>query len=122
MFDEREPKAFWVYPPATVNAALMVNYSATPTDLVPPADGSDYTAVVGNLSVPDQLSNCILDYMLYRCYMKDSEYAGDPARSEAFYVKYANALGIDIKATVAVAPNPRGNPNTKPGAAPVTGA
>jgi len=122
MYDPREPKAFWVYPPATAAAALMVNYSATPTDLIIPADGSDYSAVTGNVSVPDQNANSLLDFILYRAYMKDSEYAGDPQRSQAYYTLFANALGIDIKGTVAVGPTSRGNPNTRPGGAPAAGA
>ena len=49
--------------------------------------------------------------MLYRAYTKDSEYAGNAARAQAHYAAFANALGIEIKATVAVGPNPVGNPN-----------
>ena len=51
------------------------------------------------------------DYVLYRAYTKDSEYAGNAARAQAHYAAFANALGVEIKATVAVAPNPVSNPN-----------
>ena len=42
---------------------------------------------------------------------KDSQYAGNEARAQARYAAFANALGIEIKATVAVAPQSVGNPN-----------
>ena len=55
--------------------------------------------------------------MLYRAYTKDSEYAGNAARAQAHYGAFANALGVEVKATLAVGPNPVGNPN-RPAIAP----
>jgi hypothetical protein len=114
MFDPRDPRVFYVYPPATTNAQLDIVYAAYPTDIVEPADGSLYTAVSGNISLPDIYGNVLQDYVLYRAYTKDSEYAGNAQRAQAHYATFANALGIEIKATVAVAPNPVGNPNRNP--------
>jgi hypothetical protein len=51
------------------------------------------------------------DYILYRAYTKDSDYAGNAARAQSAYAAFANALGIEIKATVMVAPQSAGNPN-----------
>jgi hypothetical protein len=49
--------------------------------------------------------------MLYRAYSKDSEYAGNAQRAQNHYSAFANALGIEVQATVGIAPNPAGNPN-----------
>ncbi|MDR0215546.1 MAG: hypothetical protein LBJ15_16310 [Comamonas sp.] len=111
MYDPREPKAFWVYPPALEVAKLEINYSATPTDIVEPAPGSDYQAVEGNISVADIYANALLDYMLYRVYLKDADYAGNGARAQAHYAAFATALGIELKTTLAAAPVSVGNPN-----------
>jgi hypothetical protein len=112
MFDPRDPKVFYVYPPAAVSgAAVDLVYSALPTDIAEPAAGTDFGAVTGNISVPDIYSNALQDYVLYRAYTKDSQYAGNEARAQARYAAFANALGIEIKATVAVAPSAAGNPN-----------
>lgn len=113
MYDPRDPKTFYVYPPATTSAQLDIVYAAYPTDITEPADGALYTAVTGNISLPDIYGNAILDYILYRAYMKDSEYAGNAQRAQAHYAAFNNALGNEIKATVAVAPNPVGNPNRR---------
>lgn len=119
MYDPREPRVFYVYPPAAaVNAAVEVTYASVPGDILEPADGALYTAIAGNIGVPDIYGNAVQDYVLYRAYTKDSEYAGNAARAQAHYAAFANALGVEIKATVAVAPNPTGNPNR----APMTGA
>jgi hypothetical protein len=112
MFDPRDPKVFYVYPPAAASgAAVDLVYSALPTDIAEPAAGTDFGAVTGNISVPDIYSNALQDYVLYRAYTKDSQYAGNEARAQARYAAFANALGIEIKATVAVAPSAAGNPN-----------
>lgn len=104
MFDPRDPKTFYVYPPALATAQLEIMYSGVPTDITEPADGAIYTAVTGNLSVPDIYANAILDYVLYRAYSKDSEFAGNEQRSQIHYTAFANSLGMEIKATLAVQP------------------
>ena len=111
MFDPRDPRVFYVYPPALATMQLDIVYSAYPTDITEPADGALYTAVTGNISLPDIYGNAVLDFVLYRCFMKDSEYAGNVQRAQAHYAAFANTLGIEVRATIAVAPNPVGNPN-----------
>ena len=112
MYDPREPRVFYVYPPAAaMGAAVDLSYAAMPADIAEPSEGALYTSVTGNLGVPDIYGNAVQDYVLYRAYTKDSEYAGNAARAQAHYGAFANALGVEVKATVAVAPNPTGNPN-----------
>lgn len=111
MYDPRDPRVFYVYPPATALAQVDIVYSSYPSDITEPADGALYSAVTGNISVPDIYGNVLGDYILYRAYTKDSEYAGNAGRAQAHYTAFANALGIEIKGTTGVAPNPSGNPN-----------
>jgi hypothetical protein len=111
MFDPRDPKTFYVYPPAGAGASVDLVYAAYPTDIVEPADGALYTAVSGNTSLPDIYGNALGDYVLYRAYTKDSEYAGNAQRAVNHYTAFANSLGIELKATLAVAPVTEGNPN-----------
>lgn len=111
MYDPRDPRVFYVYPPALNTTELDIVYSAYPVDIVEPADGAAYTAVSGNISLPDIYSNVLQDYILYRAYSKDSEYAGNAQRAQNHYTAFANALGVEVQATVGVAPNPAGNPN-----------
>lgn len=110
MFDARDPKTFYVYPPATAQAQLEVMYSAYPTDIVEPAAGSTFADVTGNLSLPDIYADDVLNLLLYRCYSKDSEYAGNAERAAAYLNVATASLGAEIAATMAVAPQ------AKPGA------
>lgn len=114
MFDPRDPTAFYVYPPATANAKLEVLYSKYPEDVAEPTTGDTYEDVTGNIDLPDIYGNVLQDYILYRSYTKDSEYAGNAERAQMHYAAFANALGIEIRATVAAAPTTTGNPNAAP--------
>lgn len=111
MFDPREPRVFHVYPPATTSASLDVMVADYPTNISEPADGGTYSDFSGDMDLPDIYSNVLHDYICYRCYAKDAEYAGNEARAAAFYAGFANALGIEIKGTLMLAPTTRGNPN-----------
>ena len=103
-YDPRVPTEFFVYPPATGGNSLVGAFSVNPTDIVEPADGALHTAVVGDVAVIDALANCLQDYILYRAYTKDSEYAGNGARAQGHYAAFANALGIEVKGTMGVMP------------------
>ena len=116
-YDPRVPTEFFVYPPAAAGATLVGAYSVNPADVAEPADGSLYTAVAGNVAVIDALVNGLQDYILYRAYTKDSEYAGNGARAQAHYTAFANALGLEVKGTMGVMPSTLRKVQT--GAAPV---
>lgn len=103
-YDPRDPKVFYVYPPATTDASLEINYSAFPTDVTEPADGSDFTDVAGDIDIPDIYGNVLIDYILYRAYTKDSEYAGNAQRAQAHYGAFSNALGVELQGTSGAAP------------------
>lgn len=105
IFDEEDPRAFYVYPPATALAQLELVYSAYPVDVAVPASGGDFTTVTGNISIADIYGNVLLDYILYRAYLKDSEFAGNVQRAIAYQQSYGAALGLEIKGTFAVSPN-----------------
>lgn len=102
-FDPRDPTAFYVYPPATTSAQLEIVYSAYPTAIDAPA-GDTHSSVTGNIGVSDMYANALLDYVLYRAYAKDAEYAGTEGRARAHYAAFAASMGIEIQGTAATAP------------------
>jgi hypothetical protein len=105
MYDPRDPKVFYVYPPAaSTGASVELVYSAYPSDITEPADGALYTAVTGNISLPDIYGNVLADYILYRAYTKDSEYAGNAQRAQAHYGAFQAALTTEMAGTTGVAP------------------
>lgn len=103
-YDPRDPRSFYVYPPAAAGVAVNAVFAVYPEDVAEPADGSTHEDVVGEIAVPDIFANALLDFILYRAYLKDSDYAGNGARAQAHYGAFAGALGIEAKATVGVGP------------------
>lgn len=104
MYDPRDPRAFMVYPPAAAGASVEGTYSAMPVDITEPSPGALYTAVTGSLGVPDIYANALQDYVLARCFMKDSEYAGNAQRAQAHYQLFATALSVELKGTMSFGP------------------
>lgn len=112
MYDIRDPKVFYVYQPALMGASLDIVYSAIPTDISEVAEGSLYDVVTGNISVPDIYANAMVDFALFKIYLKDAEYAGNAARAQNHYTMFGNALGTEFKSLSAFSPTSKGNPNT----------
>lgn len=104
-YDPRNPKVFYVYPPAASSgASVEIVYSAYPTDIAEPADGAQYTAISGTISIPDIYANPLADYVLYRAYTKDTEFAGNAARAQAHYGAFTAALNAELSGTAGVTP------------------
>lgn len=102
MFDPRDPKTFYVYPQAPAGAWYVeLVYSSSPTDMASAADG----AHSGTLSVDDVYSNALLDYVLYRAYSKDAEYAANGQLAVVHYQAFANSLGVKTQNEIARNPN-----------------
>lgn len=105
-FDQLDPRAFYVYPPANgTTTSIEIIFSAYPTDVAEPAAGSEYTAVTGNIGISDIYGNALLDYVMYRAYMKDADFAGNPQRAMSHYSAMATSLGVELKGTMMASPN-----------------
>lgn len=105
VFDDRMPVHFWVYPPALTTSQLEVAYAAVPTPhaLTEAQLGNAGTADPINLD--DSYANAILDYILYRSFLKDVEYAANTQRAVAHYQAMAASLGVRTKIEFAQSPN-----------------
>jgi hypothetical protein len=91
VYNPIDPKAFYVYPyPSGGGHTIEIIYSSSPSDITI----SDFTSDTDTITLDDIYANAILDYMLYRAYQKDSEYAGDIQKAAVYYSSFQNALGI----------------------------
>jgi hypothetical protein len=104
MFDARQPRDFFVYPPATTAARLEVAYAQVPTPhtLTDEQLGNAATAEV--IRIDDSFANALLDYVLYRAYTKDSEQPANAQRAVAHYQAFQNSLGVSAQANAASQP------------------
>jgi hypothetical protein len=105
VYDPADPKNFYVYPKAATGThSLEIVYSSAPSEIVI----SNFTSDTTVIALDDVYGNCILDYVLYRSYQKDSEFAGNAQRAMMHYQSFANALGVKTQADGATTPMPTG--------------
>lgn len=88
IYDERNPKTFYLYPGVVVSTILTVVYSkAPPTITMATNDASEL------ISLDDIYVNAIIEWIMYRCYMKDAEYAANPNKSMMHQNAFKTQLG-----------------------------
>lgn len=104
MFDPKLPKEFMVYPPATSAAELEVVYSSVPAAHTLTEAQLTNAATADVIEIDDSYANAILDYMLYRAYSKDAEYAANAQRAVAHYQAMQSSLGVKTASDGAVQP------------------
>jgi hypothetical protein len=87
VYEENDPRSFYVYPGISGAAYLEVVYSGNPTTVV----------LGGDISIPDIWANAITNYVMYMAYKKDSEHAGNRQRSaDEFQVFQASVTGKEL--------------------------
>jgi hypothetical protein len=104
-FDPRQPKEFFVYPPATTSAEVEVVYTDAPgshslseSDLDPAGSNTEV------IKLDDIYMSPIIDWVLYRAYSKDAEYGQNEARAAAAYQAFNTAIGNKTASDTAVSP------------------
>lgn len=100
MYDPADPKNFYVYPVPANSVQIEIAYSQSTTDITI-ANYSTSTDVIG---LDDTYSNAILDYMLYRSYQKDSDFAGNMQKVATHYQSFANSIGLKTRADLVITP------------------
>lgn len=95
MFDQRDPRKFFVYPGVAGNAYVEVIYSKNPTNIGANTD---------LIQVDDIFANALINFVLYRAYLKDGEFAGNFQRAAAHYQIYTQSLAIGAESTEVNAP------------------
>ena len=96
IFDEDDPRKYYVYPGISGNAYVEIVFSRTPTDL----SGTSST-----IYIDDIYGNAIVDYVLFRAYLKDAEYAANSQRAGTHYQLFAASLGQGAQAQTLLDPN-----------------
>lgn len=103
MYDEREPTAFLVYPPAASGARVTLRYASVPTQVAIPAVDTSLDSITGNISVPDLQATALQHYICMRCYLEGGE-AAHAGKAQQFQTLTAEMLGVELKSIAEIAP------------------
>ncbi len=107
VFDEVNPRNYYVYPGNDGTGAIELILCAAPVKLGPtdPARTEDLSSYEFAIPLDDIYFGVLLDYVLYRARSKDSQDAGSVQRAALHYQQFANALGIRINVEANTSPN-----------------
>lgn len=84
VYDEQNPREFYVYPGVAGNAYIEIIHAINPTTV----------SITDNLSIPDLYSTAVMNYVLYMCYMKDAEVVVNAQRAGTHYQLFtASVMG-----------------------------
>ena len=102
MYEEQNPRNYYVYPGVASgsNAYLEVIYSKNPATVT----ASD------NLTVPDLYSTAVMHYVLYMCYMKDSEYVGSQQLANSHFNLFMTSVTGKTQIDMFTSPNMGSSP------------
>lgn len=95
VYDEQNPRNYYVYPGVAGSAYVEIVYSANPTTV----------AQSDNLAIPDIFANAVADYTLFRAYTKDAEYAGNSQRASTHYNLFINSVTGKGQIDIITSPN-----------------
>jgi hypothetical protein len=107
MYEDQNPRNYYVYPGVASGASsfLEIIYSANPATV----------AANGNLAVPDVFANAVMHYVLYMCYMKDSEYVGSQQKANSYYNLFLALVTGKSQIDLTTSPNTEVNPQSQMG-------
>lgn len=93
VYDALDPKNFYVFPKPTAAHQIDIVYAIAPVDITI-ANFTTDTQVIG---IDDIYANAMMDYMMYRAYQKDSEFA-NLNRASVYFQSFTTSLGVKSQA------------------------
>lgn len=105
IFDLRDTNVFYVYPPAQLGIKVDMVVAQLPPSVV----SASNVVTQDEVGVPAIFQSALIDYVLYRAWTKDAEYAGNAALGSAHYQAFSLALAGDLQANVLAGPKKRGS-------------
>lgn len=90
-YDDRDPKNFYLYPGPADAVSVDIVYSVAPQSKTLTEVESTESPAVADLD--DIYINPLIDFILYRAFSKDAEYAANSNRASGHYQAYLQQLG-----------------------------
>ena len=99
VYDERDPKVFYLFPRPNALSRIEIIYSTVPDKVSIVNADETFTASASStmISLDDIYANALLDFILYRAYSKDAEFAANAVRSNAHLSAFGSSLGVKTR-------------------------
>lgn len=96
VFDPRDPKRWYCYPPSDGTGQVEEVYSATPTDIA---------AIDDAITLDDIYAPALLDYVLHRSFQYDADFAANASRAQSHFMSFMQKIGVLDKTEAKNNPN-----------------
>lgn len=106
IYDPEDQRNFYVWPPNNATGRIEVAVARYPDEIPSSPTPEKRTSYTTAIDLSDIYFNPLLDYILYRAYLKDNEVSGNAERAQAHYAAFANSLGVKVQNEI------KSNPNT----------
>lgn len=87
MMEAHDPTRFYVYPPSDGTGSVQIVYSSEPAQV---------DSLTDELPLSSTYINSYVDYVLYRAYSKDADFAANRELARWYYQSFAEGLGIRV--------------------------
>ncbi len=102
--DPRNPRLFYVYPPASAGVEVEMEASAYPVDIPQPASpGDSWETVSGDISLADEWSTALLMVTLYYAYLTDLEGVANVGLAAGYKQTAEQILGVQLQSSLVAA-------------------
>lgn len=101
VFDGMAPRHFYVYPPSAAGVEVEIVYSRVPE----PHSPNFSISKTDTIKLDDSYAPAIVDYILYRAYSKDADFAGNANRAAMHYNAFNTQLGGKGQMDMGTSPN-----------------
>ena len=95
VYEESDPRTFYVYPGVAGNAYCEIVYSANPAAVT----------ISDNIGLPDLYSVAIMNYVIYMAYMKDADFAGHQQRAASHFQLFMTSVSGKSQLDILTSPN-----------------
>lgn len=92
LYDERNVNVYYVNPPTNAGVKVQILYAKRPTTL---------TATGNDLAIADAYFEAVVLFVLFRCYAKEADFAGNAQLAGNYLSLFASLLGIKLQKDVA---------------------
>lgn len=104
IYDEATPQRFFVYPPNDGDGVIEVSVSSLPNKVVATGDEALIDSYDVDVGLPEPYSVPLLDYVMYRAFLKD-DLTGQGGRGALHFQQFSAAIGLKIQVEGATSPN-----------------
>lgn len=109
IFDPRFPKVFYIYPALPAGTSWWIEQSMLADPVLIPHTNEGVYAWDGSntqtISIDDKYVDDLLNYIMARAFMKDAEWAANPAMAQNYTSLFVGSINAQVTALTGVNPN-----------------